>query len=137
MVLWAGACADGQTRTDGTSVDRREPVTVSLEVRDAIRREMRTMLSSLNTLLTAGARGDTSAMREAAARSGLAAAADPALAKILPAEFLKLGMSTHRQFDELGGALQAGMTSDSVLARLGRLTASCVACHAAFRLTTP
>lgn len=92
------------------------------------------MLGSLNQLLAAGARGDTAAMRAAAARSGLANAADPALEQLLPKEFLHLGMSTHRQFDELAAAVQQGISADSVLARLGTLTSNCVACHATYRL---
>jgi hypothetical protein len=92
------------------------------------------MLSSLNDLLTAGARGDTAAMRAAAGRSGLATAVDPALEKLLPEEFLHLGMSTHRQFDELGTAVQRGVAAESLLAGLGRITSNCVACHAAYRL---
>jgi hypothetical protein len=95
---------------------------------------MRTMLNSLNQLLTAGARGDTAGMRVAATRSGLATAVDPALEKLLPEEFLQLGMSTHRQFDELGAAVQRGVSADSVLTRLGQLTSNCVACHATYRL---
>jgi cytochrome c556 len=102
---------------------------------DAIRAEMRTMLGSLNGLLEAAARGDTVAMREAATRSGLANAADPALEKLLPEEFLTLGMGTHRQFDELAAALKRGLPADSVFSRLGGITASCVACHSAYRLT--
>ena len=129
-----GACAERQREPGSPSGDRRQSLDVPGPVRDAIRLEMRTMLGSLNDLLTAGARGDTAAMRAAAARSGLATAVDPALEKLLPAEFLHLGMSTHRQFDQLGMAVQGGVATDSLLAGLGRLTSNCVACHATYRL---
>jgi cytochrome c556 len=72
-------------------------------------------------------------MRQAA-RSGLATAADPALEKLLPQEFLQLGISTHQQFDDLAGAIATGIPRDSVVGRLARLTGNCVSCHASYRL---
>lgn len=134
MCALAAACAEGQRGRESPSDDRRQRLDVPGQVQDAIRLEMRTMLGSLNDLLTAGARGDTAGMRAAAARSGLATAVDPTLEKLLPEEFLHLGMSTHRQFDELGAAVQKGLPADSLLAGLGRITSNCVACHATYRL---
>lgn len=132
----AGACNERRPRTEASGVDGRQRLDLPGEAQEAIRLEMRTMLGSLNDLLAAGARGDTAGMRAAAARSGLATAVDPALERLLPEDFLQLGMGTHRQFDELGAALQRGIPADSLLARLGRLTSGCVACHARYRLVS-
>lgn len=136
-LLGLPACGERRPAAEPASSDGRQSIEVPVEVRDAIRLEMRTMLGSLHTLLAAGARGDTLAMREAAARSGLAPSADVALEKLLPEKFLKLGMSTHRQFDELAVALPTGLPADSLVARLGRITANCVACHETYGLATP
>ncbi|HET7601202.1 MAG TPA: hypothetical protein VFK09_12970 [Gemmatimonadales bacterium] len=95
---------------------------------------MRTMLASLQGVLKASVAGDTAAMRQAAARSGLAMAADPALEKLLPEGFLRLGMDTHRQFDALAAAIGAGAPRDSVTARLARVAGNCVSCHETYRL---
>ena len=65
---------------------------------------------------------------------GLATAADPALEKLLPEEFLQLGIGTHRQFDELAAGIASGFPRDTVVARLARLTGNCVACHESHRL---
>jgi cytochrome c556 len=43
-------------------------------------------------------------------------------------------MATHRGFDSLAIAISSGATGDSIAARLGRITTSCVACHAQYRL---
>jgi hypothetical protein len=92
------------------------------------------MLGSLHDILKASLVGDTSMMREAATRSGLATAADPALEKLLPEGFLQLGVNTHRQFDELAGALAKGLPRDSLGGRLTRITGNCVSCHATYQL---
>lgn len=95
----------------------------------AIRTEMRTMLGSLHTILAA-APTDTAAIQSAARAAGMAGAADTALEHLLPARFLTLGTAVHQAFDSLGVA-----PHDSVIARLGRLTQTCVTCHATYRLT--
>lgn len=89
------------------------------------------MLSALNGVLTALASDDVSAVADAARSGGTAVAvdADPALAERLPAEFRQLGMETHQRFDALAEAAESGAPRDSLLRRLGRLTANCVACH--------
>jgi hypothetical protein len=95
---------------------------------------MRTMLGSLHDILRAGMVGDTATMRAAAARAGLANAADPALEKLLPEGFLRLGTTTHQQFDALAEALRIGTPRDSVVGRLVGITANCVSCHTSYRL---
>lgn len=132
-VVLVGACSERPPRSEAPASDGRKRLDLPTEAQEAVRLEMRTMLGSLHDLLTAGAKGDTAAMRAAAARSGLATAVDPALEKLLPEEFLQLGTSTHRQFDDLGTAVQRGVAAESVLAGLGRLTGNCVACHASYR----
>ena len=121
--------APAQSRADGRQVTR-----VPLETRDAVRAEMRTMLSSLHDIMQGSLVGDTAAMRAAATRSGLATAADPGLEKLLPEGFLRLGIDTHQQFDELSAALAMGIPRDSITARLTRITGNCVSCHATYQL---
>lgn len=116
------------------SADGRQVTLVPLEARDAVRAEMRTMLGSLHDILKASMVGDTSMMREAATRSGLATAADPALEKLLPEGFLQLGVNTHQQFDDLAEALAKGLPRDSLGGRLTRITGNCVSCHATYQL---
>jgi hypothetical protein len=137
LCLLAGAILGCTSKAPEASVDQRAAVVLPAEAAAAVRAEMRTMLGSLNAVLIAVAGSDTATIREAAQASGLAAAADPALEPLLPAPFLVLATATHRQFDSLALAASAGISADSVIRRLGTLTANCVACHAAFRLATP
>lgn len=118
------------------SLDQRTPVPLPAEAVQAVRVEMRTMLSSLHDFQAGLATHDTARMRRAVIASGLAAAADPALEPLLPAEFLRLGVATHSQFDTLALAMTAGASVDSLLRRLPLVTANCVTCHATYRLET-
>jgi cytochrome c556 len=134
LVLLGLGCVERPRAPAQSGADGRQVTPVPLEARDAVRAEMRTMLGSLHDILKASMVNDTSAMREAATRSGLASAADPALEKLLPEGFLQLGVNTHQQFDDLAGALQTGIPRDSVVGRLTRITGNCVSCHATYRL---
>jgi hypothetical protein len=93
---------------------------------------MRTMLGSVSGVLGAAARNDSTGIRGAAHASGMAAAADPELEKLLPEAWLQMAMQTHLGFDSLAGAGAKGR--DTVVARLGKLTTNCVSCHAMYRL---
>ena len=134
LVLLGLGCVERPRAPAQPGADGRQVTHVPLEARDAVRAEMRTMLGSVHDILKASLDGDTTAMREAATRSGLATAADPALEKLLPEGFLQLGVNTHQQFDELARALATGMPRDSVVGRLTRITANCVSCHATYQL---
>ena len=130
---------DGVAHTDD-AVDGAERVAVELPPagREQVLAEMRTMLRAVNGFVTAAATRDREAMREAALSGGtrIAVDMDTALMRRLPDEFVQLGMSTHRAFDDVAAAVDAGVGRDSALALMGRLTDKCVACHASYRLTT-
>lgn len=114
--------------------DTRTAVVVPVEARDAILAEMRTMLGSMNGILNSVVSGDTASIRSAASASGTAMAADPTLEKILPEQFLRMGMNTHQQFDSLAAAIVGPAARDTAIARLARVTGNCVSCHALYRL---
>ena len=75
-------------------------------------------------------------VRAAAQASGMAAARDmdPAMEQRLPAEFLRLGMSTHAAWDSLAVDVGRGVSSQQALGRLGTIMNNCVACHTQFRI---
>jgi hypothetical protein len=123
----------GPTREVPTA-DTRHPVALPPEAQDAVRAEMNGMLTSLNRILVALPHHDTVTIRQAAAASGLATAADPTLEKLLPEQFLTWGTQTHQGFDALAASITPGYANDSVLVRLGTITQTCVTCHATYRL---
>jgi cytochrome c556 len=114
------------------SLDPRTAVQLTAEQRNAVLTEMRTMLGSVSGVLGAAARNDSAGIRGAAHASGAAAAADPALEKLLPEAWLQMAEQTHSGFDSLAAAGAKGR--DTVIARLGRVTTNCVSCHAMYRL---
>lgn len=117
------------------SLDRRTAVMLPPEAFEAVHAEMRTMLSSLHQLHMGLAAGDTALLLQGAEASGLAAAADPQLEPLLPAEFLRLGVATHTNFDGFAEAVRRGEPTDSLIVHLSRITLGCTTCHSEYHLT--
>jgi cytochrome c556 len=59
---------------------------------------------------------------------------NPTLMLKLPLPMKQLGMSVHRDFDELGDAITEGATSQQILQRLSTITTRCLACHETYQL---
>lgn len=125
-----------EERAASGHADARTRIVVPTAAGEAVRTEMRQMLTALNGSLAALANGDLRAVAEAARGGGTAIAVDvdPALRDRLPEEFVRLGMRTHGGFDGVAEAAEAGLPADTMLARLARLTGNCVACHQTYRL---
>lgn len=140
MILWAIVIGvfvkffvTGQTVP---STDNRRAVILSPSERDIVLGEMRTLLVSLNGVLKALGRDDFKEVSTAAGAAGVGMAADlnPALMAKLPLDFKTLGMSLHRDFDQLSAEVNQGMAKDQVIVRLGEMTNKCLACHAAYKI---
>jgi cytochrome c556 len=54
--------------------------------------------------------------------------------KALPLPFRKLGMDTHKKFDQLAANAEQGASNAQLLIELSQLMNNCVACHAAYQL---
>lgn len=133
LAFGLGACRAPEAPAE--SLDTRTAVVLPPEAFEAVHAEMRMMLTSLHQVHLGAATRDTALVRRAAVASGLAAAADPALEPLLPAEFLRMAVATHSAFDSLAQAIGGGPPTDSVVAHLSRISANCVECHAAYRLS--
>ncbi len=59
---------------------------------------------------------------------------NPSLMLKLPLPLKQLGMSVHRDFDELADAIAAGATSQQILQRLSAITTRCLACHEMYQI---
>jgi len=131
-----GTADAGPSASMAADPDVRTAVVLPVQGRHMILTEMRGMLTSVQGYVAAAARGDTAGMRAAALASGMAAARDldPAMQQRLPAEFLRLGMSTHAAWDSLAMDVGRGVPTGESLGRLGTIMSNCVACHAQFRI---
>ncbi len=117
--------------------DGRTAVLLSKEERDLVLKEMRAFLAATQQILAAATGGEDLRPAVQAARAvGMPAREDipfPLVAK-LPLGFKRLGLDTHRRFDQL--ALDAEQFGDpqQILQALGELLQNCVGCHAAYRI---
>lgn len=118
------------------SSDQRRAILLSAPEKDLVLGEMRGILSAVNGIFEGLSKSDLPAIAEAASTAGMGMAADvnPALMAKLPLEFKSLGMSLHRDFDELSAKVRGGMGRDQVITRMAEMTRKCVACHQTYRL---
>ncbi len=115
--------------------DARTAVPLDAAQRQAVVDEMRTLLGSVDGVVRGLTAWDTAAIKTAALRAGSLEAADPALERILPADWMRLAIATHTGFDSLAAAATApGATRETALARFATVTPRCVSCHALYRL---
>ena len=122
------------------SADGRTVVHLAPTERDFILTEMRQLLQAVHGVVTGLSDPDQTqghAQAAAAARSaGMKMAVDdnPSLMLKLPLPLKQLGMSVHRDFDELADAITGGTTSQDILQRLSNITTRCLACHETYQL---
>jgi hypothetical protein len=116
--------------------DGRQVLVLAEGERDMVLSEMRAFLSSVQEIIVAANQDNMQAVSAAAKKVGFAAqqSVPGSLMKKLPMGFKKLGMGTHKGFDQLAmDAIDLGDKSHS-LDQLGELMKNCVACHQAYRI---
>ena len=120
------------------SDDGRTAVTLSAGERDLVLTEMRGFLESVQAITMGVVKKDMKSVYENAHKVGMVNAGEvPAsLMGKLPLEFKKLGMATHRAFDDLAMEAQDIGDPQIVLSKLGKLMNNCTTCHASYRLDT-
>ncbi|HMC13344.1 MAG TPA: hypothetical protein VKG67_03270 [Gallionellaceae bacterium] len=116
--------------------DGRTAVVLQASERDFVLAEMRRMLASTQGILEGANHGDMQGVIKAASAAGMEAAADvnPALMAKLPIEFKTLGMSVHRDMDEIAKDAASGTPAPEILKMLSNTLSKCVACHSAWQL---
>jgi hypothetical protein len=130
-----------QDRVPSAAVaDQRSPIALSEAEIAFVRREMRGLLESLRDILDASANADRAGVVAAARRAGLngpeAEHIPSSLAPKLPPEFRKLGLATHRAFDQIALDVERSGAIDSLPKALAEAMGNCVACHSTWRVAT-
>ena len=120
----------------GTATDGREVIWLETHQRDLVLTEMRTFVESIRDITEALGTNDTAKFQTSALKVGLAAQQGVPLdmMKALPLSFKKLGMSTHKKFDELAAHAEQGASNEELLLELSQLINNCVSCHAAYQI---
>ena len=119
------------------AADPRQAIVLDESEQAFVLNEMRQYVVSLQRILTALANDDPIALGQAARTMGMQAMRDApsTLMGKLPMEFRRLGMPTHKAFDEIADAAESGEDTRAILGRLGTVLNNCVACHASYRLS--
>ena len=134
LIVLAGVAGYAGAPQSEPSSDTRQRLTLPRAQRDKILAEMRQMLGSIRGILDGLAANDMPTIESAARISGMGKAADPELKKKVPEGFLKLGLQTHKGFDDLADKAKAGGAREDIIKNLAALTNNCVGCHGAYRI---
>ena len=138
IVLWlAGAVTIGSLFVLGkteTAPDGREAVILSESERNFILGEMRNMLASIQSIVSAVAEDDMKSVEKIALAIGTAEVRNvpKSLMLKLPRSFKAMGSENHVKFDQV--AAQSKVGGKAVLKQLGDLMTNCVACHESYSL---
>ena len=118
--------------------DQRSPIALSEAEIAFVRREMRGLLESVRGILDASANGDRAGVVAAARRASLNGpeAEHIPLAPKLPPEFRKLGLATHRAFDQIALDAERSGAIDSLSKALAEAMGNCIACHSTWRVVS-
>lgn len=116
--------------------DGRSAIVLQSTERDLILSEMRGLLSATQGVLDGANQGDVQLIVKAASDVGMKGAADvnPALMAKLPLEFKSLGMSVHRDMDDIAKAAASGTATADILKMTAATMNKCIACHSAWQL---
>lgn len=118
--------------------DNRTAVVLGAGERTLILSEMRGLLAGTQGILEGINHNDAKQVAQAARAVGMASAADvnPVLIAKLPLPFKQLGMSVHRDMDDLAQAAENGKPAAELQTMLTGTLSKCVACHAAWQIKT-
>ena len=116
--------------------DSRTAIVLQPSERDLVLSEMRGLLSAVQGILEGASQGDMNRIAHSSRSAGMAAAADvnPLLMAKLPLAFKTLGVSVHRDMDEIAQAAEGGKPAPELLKMASNTLAKCVACHASWQI---
>jgi hypothetical protein len=118
--------------------DGRVAILVEPPERDLLLQEMRLFLEGLQAMAAGLAKDDLGAVATAARGLGSKMTGDvpPALMTKLPLEFKTLGLSVHRDFDQIALDAEGLGMPKHTLGQVSAVMQKCVACHRAYQLRT-
>ena len=133
IAVFAWFFVKGNTTEGG---DGRTAILLQANERDLILSEMRGLLAATQGILDGANRGDMQRVINASMIAGTRGAADvnPMLMAKLPIEVKTLGMSVHRDMDDIAKAAASGKAAPEITKMTAQMMSKCVACHAAWQL---
>ena len=119
-----------------TGTENRTAVVLSASERETALREMRNLLVAAHGIMEGINQGNMQQVAQFARSAGMAVAADvnPTIVTKLPLPFKQLGMSVHRDMDDLAKAAESGKPVQELQQMHTGALSKCVACHAAWQI---
>lgn len=132
------ACLLIATSAIAAEIDNRQTLSLSEAQRGHVLEEMRALLSGTRNILAALATDDMASVSKNARPLGMGMAhkAEDHLKGVLPKEFMQLGMSLHRDFDQMAADAESKKDPKLTLRQLSDAMAKCVACHDTYQIRT-
>jgi hypothetical protein len=119
-----------------SEIDKRQVLMLNEPQRDHILTEMRTLLSGTQRILEALSKEDMVAVAEHARALGMGMAhkGENHLQSVLPKEFMQLGMSVHKAFDEIAADAESRKDPRHTLRQLSESMMKCSTCHVTYQI---
>lgn len=119
-------------------LDKRQILEVNAMQRMHILVEMRALLSGTQKILHSLSEENMTAVAQHAQSLGtrMAHKTEGQLNGVLPSEFMQLGMSVHRDFDQIAMDAESLKDPKHTLGQLSKTMKKCVACHATYQIQT-
>ncbi len=116
--------------------DKRQSILLSQPQQAHVLQEMRSLLSGIQGILGALSTDDWEAVVEHARPLGMGMKKKPEnqLHKVLPAEFMVLGKSVHRNFDLIANDAEKLKNPKHTLKQVSNTMLLCQGCHAIYRI---
>ena len=124
------------TTVTADEIDERRILPINEMQRNHILAEMRALLAGTQNILSALASDDMAAVARHARPlgTGMAHKGEDHMQAVLPQEFMQLGMSVHKDFDQIAADAEALKNPKHTLKQLSESLNKCVACHAAYQI---
>ena len=124
------------TTVAANEIDKRQILPITEMQRDHVLTEMRALLSGTQNILDALLREDMAAVARYARSLGMGMVhkAEDHLKAVLPKEFMQLGMSVHKDFDQIAIDAESLKDPKHTLRQLSESMKKCNACHAGYQI---
>ena len=124
------------TSVMASDIDERRVLSITEMQRNHILTEMRALLAGTQNILSALAMDDMAAVARHARPlgTGMAHKGEDHLQAVLPQEFMQLGMSVHKDFDQIAADAESLKNHKHTLKQLSESMNKCVACHDAYQI---
>ena len=124
------------TTVAANEIDKRQILPITEMQRDHVLTEMRALLSGTQYILDALLREDMAAVARYARSLGMGMVhkAEDHLKAVLPKEFMQLGMSVHKDFDQIAIDAESLKDPKHTLRQLSESMKKCNACHAGYQI---